>query len=73
MKIATFNVNSVFDYRRPNAVCLGRGWRIDHVLAMRTLARKSTDTWIDLAPRVGERPSDHTFLVAEFDVGRRAA
>jgi len=57
-----------FDYRTPNAAKRKMGWRIDHMLATRSLARKSTDSYIDLEPRLKQKPSDHTFLVAEFDV-----
>jgi exodeoxyribonuclease III len=57
-----------FDYRTPNAARRGMGWRIDFIFATPPLARCSTDAFIDLAPRLGERPSDHTFLAADFDV-----
>jgi exodeoxyribonuclease-3 len=59
-----------FDYRTPGAVKRGEGWRIDHILTTRRLAAKSTDCYIDLEPRMKEKPSDHTFLVAEFAVGK---
>ncbi|MBN1671413.1 MAG: exodeoxyribonuclease III [Kiritimatiellae bacterium] len=57
-----------FDYRMRGAVTRGHGWRIDHILATRRLARKSSDCFIDLKPRLAPKPSDHTFLVAEFNV-----
>jgi len=57
-----------FDFRTVNAVKRNMGWRVDHILATPPLARTSTDAYIDLAPRQAARPSDHTFLVAEFDV-----
>ena len=57
-----------FDYRMRNAVKRGTGWRVDHILATRSLAAKSTDSYIDLKPRLADKPSDHTFLVAEFDL-----
>jgi exodeoxyribonuclease-3 len=57
---------SFFDYRLPNAALRGRGWRVDHLLATRCLARRSTDAWIDLQPRLQPRPSDHTFVAADF-------
>jgi exodeoxyribonuclease III len=57
-----------FDYRTPNAAKRKMGWRIDHILATPTLAAKSKDAFIDLAPRLQAKPSDHTFLAAEFDV-----
>ncbi|MBN1276239.1 MAG: exodeoxyribonuclease III [Deltaproteobacteria bacterium] len=55
-----------WDYRIPNAVKRGMGWRIDYVLTTAPLAEKSSNTWIDIKPRMLERPSDHTFVVAEF-------
>jgi exodeoxyribonuclease-3 len=55
-----------YDYRARNPVERGVGWRVDHVWATEPLAAKSTDAWIDTEARLAERPSDHTFLVAEF-------
>jgi len=57
-----------YDYRVKDAVERGIGWRVDHIWATRALAERSTAAWIDLAPRRAERPSDHTPLVAEFDL-----
>lgn len=56
-----------FDYRTPNAVQRRMGWRIDHILATGPLAARSIAAAIDLAPRLLPKPSDHTFLSAEFD------
>lgn len=42
------------------------GWRIDHILGTRPMAERLQRIWIDKAPRALERPSDHTFLTAEF-------
>jgi exodeoxyribonuclease-3 len=55
-----------WDYRIPNAFKRKMGWRIDHILATPPLAAKSTGAWIDTEPRLRKKPSDHTFLVAEF-------
>ncbi len=55
-----------YDYRARNPVERGLGWRVDHILATEPLAAKSRRAWIDVAARQAERPSDHTFLVAEF-------
>jgi exodeoxyribonuclease-3 len=30
------------------------------------MIEKSVGAWIDIAPRLAEKPSDHTFIVAEF-------
>ncbi|MDD4873333.1 MAG: exodeoxyribonuclease III [Kiritimatiellae bacterium] len=56
-----------FDYRTINAVERKMGWRVDHILATSVLAAKSRDSYIDVKPRMLEKPSDHTFLVAEFE------
>jgi exodeoxyribonuclease-3 len=63
-KIFTF-----WDYRIPNAVKRGLGWRIDHIWATPCVVEKSKSAWIDVAARLMERPSDHTFIAAEFDIG----
>jgi exodeoxyribonuclease-3 len=55
-----------WDYRARNPIERGVGWRVDHIWATRPLALKSTAAWIDVEARRAERPSDHTFLVAEF-------
>ncbi len=59
-----------FDYRTPRAVDRGMGWRVDHILATAPLAKVCTDAWIDLEPRRRDRPSDHTFLAADFSADR---
>lgn len=58
-----------FDYRVPNAVQRGLGWRVDHILATAPLATKSLRCDIDMNPRLAEKPSDHTILVADFSTG----
>ncbi len=55
-----------WDYRIPNAYKRKMGWRIDYILATPPLAEKSRRAWIDTQARMYEKPSDHTFLVAEF-------
>jgi exodeoxyribonuclease-3 len=57
-----------YDYRVPNAVKRGLGWRVDHILATPPLAEKSRDSFIALNYRMKEKPSDHTFLVAIFEL-----
>lgn len=44
------------------------GLRIDLILASNPLAERCQRCWIDKAPRKLERPSDHTPVVAEFDI-----
>ena len=55
-----------WDYRIPNAFKRKMGWRIDYILATASLAEKSHNAWIDTEARLLDKPSDHTFLVAEF-------
>ncbi len=57
-----------YDYRVPKAVERGLGWRVDHILATRPLAERCVDCWIDIKPRVATKPSDHTPLVAKFEL-----
>ena len=57
-----------WDYRARNPVQRKIGWRVDHLLATRVLAERSTRAWIDETARLAERPSDHTFLAAEFSL-----
>ncbi|MFP4394684.1 MAG: exodeoxyribonuclease III [Anaerolineales bacterium] len=58
-----------WDYRARNPIERGVGWRVDHIWATEPLAATSTAAWIDVAARRAERPSDHTFLTAEFEIG----
>jgi len=57
-----------FDYRVITALDRNTGWRVDHIYTTNSLAGKSTDCFIDRKPRAMEKPSDHTFLVADFDL-----
>lgn len=55
-----------FDYRVPKSVERGLGWRVDHILATSVLASSSIRCFIDMEPRLAEKPSDHTIMMAEF-------
>jgi exodeoxyribonuclease-3 len=57
-----------WDFRMPNSVKRNLGWRLDHIMATKPLAEKSTASYIDTKPRLSEKPSDHTPIVAEFDL-----
>lgn len=57
-----------WDYRQPSALLNNRGWRIDHILATPILARQCIRVEVDLEPRLGPNPSDHTVLWAEFAI-----
>jgi len=55
-----------WDYRL-NSFQRNLGWRLDHIMATKSLAEKCTACYIDKNPRFAERPSDHTPIIAEFD------
>jgi exodeoxyribonuclease-3 len=55
-----------WDYRRPGMFERNIGWRIDHILGTRPMVSRLQEIRIDKEPRRLEKPSDHTFLVAEF-------
>jgi exodeoxyribonuclease-3 len=55
-----------WDYLWPESLAQNRGWRIDHILGTAPMAGRLSRIWIDKKPRHAERPSDHTFLAAEF-------
>jgi exodeoxyribonuclease-3 len=57
-----------WDYRSATALQRNSGWRVDHIWATPSLAGKATRAWIDVRARKVKRPSDHTFLAAEFDL-----
>jgi exodeoxyribonuclease III len=57
-----------FDYRMPKSAERGLGWRVDHILATGILAGRSHGCTIDMNPRLGLKPSDHTILTAEFEI-----
>ena len=56
-----------WDYRVINSVKRNIGWRLDHIMATKPLAKKSVACYIDKKPRLADKPSDHTPIVAEFD------
>lgn len=55
-----------WDYRVQNAQARGLGWRIDHIWATEPVAQRCVAAWIDTIARQVDKPSDHTFLVAEL-------
>lgn len=57
-----------WDFVIPNSFKRNLGWRIDHIYATEPLAARTTACTIDREARIAERPSDHTFVVAELDV-----
>jgi len=57
-----------WDYRVPNGFKRNIGWRLDYIMMTPKIADKCTNCWIDREPRGWEKPSDHTFLVADIDI-----
>jgi exodeoxyribonuclease-3 len=57
-----------WDYRLRNSLKRNLGWRLDHIMATKSLAEKCNACYIDKNPRLAERPSDHTPIIAEFDL-----
>jgi len=57
-----------FDYRTIDSLGKGQGWRIDYILASPPMIQLAKNCHIDLEPRRQPKASDHTYMVAEFDV-----
>ncbi len=57
-----------FDYRIRGSVKKGLGWRLDQIYATEPMSERAVNCWIDLEPRLAAKPSDHTFLIAEFNL-----
>lgn len=57
-----------WDYRQPSSLAKNLGWRIDHILGTQPMVARLEKIWVDTEPRKKEKPSDHTFLVAEFKI-----
>ena len=57
-----------WDYRVRDALNRGIGWRIDHILATLPMAERCIASGIDVLPRRKPKPSDHTFLWADFEL-----
>jgi exodeoxyribonuclease-3 len=57
-----------WEFTIPGAVQKGVGWRIDHIYATDATAEKCLSCFIDKDARMREKPSDHTFVIAEFAV-----
>jgi exodeoxyribonuclease-3 len=55
-----------WDYRFPSSLAANKGWRIDHILGTEAMTKRLKRIWVDKEPRMAEKPSDHTFLAAEF-------
>ena len=57
-----------WDYRVKDALSRNIGWRIDHILGTPVIAERCRGVRVERALRAMERPSDHTAVVAEFDL-----
>lgn len=57
-----------WDFVIPRAVERNLGWRIDHIYGTASVASACQKCWIDIEPRKLEKPSDHTFVLAELDL-----
>jgi exodeoxyribonuclease-3 len=56
-----------WDYRLPKSFDRDLGWRIDLILATEPMVKRNLACRVDRKPRGEAKPSDHTYLVAEFD------
>ena len=56
-----------WDYRVKDAVNRKIGWRIDHILSTEKVTKAAKCCAVDIEPRLREKPSDHTFLYADFE------
>lgn len=59
---------SFWDYRARGGVNRNMGWRLDYIMATQPMAKNCKRCWIDKAPRLLPKPSDHTFVSAEFEL-----
>jgi len=57
-----------WDYRASNAFRQDLGWRLDHLMGTQPVAKTCQKCYIDKEPRAAVRPSDHTPIIAEFDL-----
>ena len=57
---------SFWDFTIPNGLKRNQGWRIDHIYATEPLLLRFSSCHIDVPARAKEKPSDHTFVVAEL-------
>lgn len=55
-----------WEFTIPQSVTRNLGWRIDHIYGTPSVAERCSACWIDKAARESEKPSDHTFVVADL-------
>lgn len=59
---------SFWDYRMPLTLERNRGWRLDYIMGTAPMANACVSCIIDKKPRMREKPSDHTPVIAEFNL-----
>jgi exodeoxyribonuclease-3 len=59
---------SWWDYRMRDSLERNIGWRVDHIYGTNPIAKKAISCRIDKEPRGWDKPSDHTFVEAEFNI-----
>ena len=57
-----------WDYRIKDSLSRNIGWRIDHILGTKSAAALCRSVHVERSLRAKEKPSDHTAVVAEFDM-----
>jgi exodeoxyribonuclease-3 len=55
-----------WDYRVKDAIARGLGWRVDHIWGTDPVSRELLRSWIDIKPRLMEKPSDHTPIIVSL-------
>jgi len=59
---------SFWDYRVKDALKRNIGWRIDHILGTKPMAEACLGVEVERELRAMEKPSDHTVVVASFEL-----
>ncbi|MGV8074018.1 MAG: exodeoxyribonuclease III [Syntrophobacteraceae bacterium] len=59
-----------WDYRLPAGFARNLGWRLDHIMTTKCMAGVAVECYVDTAPRGKSSPSDHTPVLASFDLDR---
>lgn len=59
-------IYTFYDYRVKGAIERGLGWRVDAILASPIVAERCVNCYVDMKPRLSEKPSDHAPLIAEI-------
>jgi len=57
-----------WDFTIPRGVARNLGWRIDHIYGTEVISNLCRDCTIDRDARSYEKPSDHTYVIADIDI-----